>query len=49
VEVGGITVSALWDSIAQHDAWFNKAVKPHLPPDRPEPKFAKVHSSNTKQ
>jgi hypothetical protein len=49
VEVGGITVFEIWDSIAQHDAWFNVAVKPHLSPDTPEPKFAEVHNSNTKQ
>ena len=37
VEDGGITVIEIWDSIAQHDAWFNEVVKPHLPPDTPEP------------
>lgn len=49
VEDGGITVIEIWDSIAQHDAWFNEVVKPHLPPDTPEPKFAEMHNSNTKQ
>ena len=48
VEDGGITVIEIWDSIDQHDAWFNEVVKPHLPPDTPEPKFAEVHNSNTK-
>jgi len=48
VEDGGITVIEIWDSIGQHDAWFNEVVKPHLPPDTPEPKFAEVHNSNTK-
>jgi len=42
VEDGGITVIEIWDSIGQHDAWFNEVVKPHLPPDTPEPKFAEV-------
>jgi hypothetical protein len=48
VEGGGITVIEIWDSIDQHDAWFNEVVKPHLPPDTPEPKFAELHNSNAK-
>ena len=48
VEDGGITVIEIWDSIDQHDAWFNEVVKPHLPPDTPEPKFAELHNSNAK-
>ncbi len=47
VEVGGITVFEIWDSIEQHDAWFNEVVKPQLAPGTPEPKFAEVHNSNT--
>src|SRR5579864_5979687 len=35
VEDGGITVIEIWESIGQHDAWFNEAVKPHLPPNTP--------------
>jgi len=49
VEDGGIKVIELWDSIAQHDAWFNEVVKPNLPPDLPEPTFATLHYSNTKK
>lgn len=48
VEDGGITVIEIWDSVAQHDAWFNEVVKPHLPSDTPEPNFAEVRFSNTK-
>jgi heme-degrading monooxygenase HmoA len=48
VEDGGITVIEIWDSVGQHDAWFNEVVKPHLPADTPEPKFAEVRFSNTK-
>jgi len=48
VEDGGITVIEIWDSIDQHDAWFNEVVKPHLPPDTPEPTFAELHNSNVK-
>jgi heme-degrading monooxygenase HmoA len=48
VEDGGITVIEIWDSVAQHDAWFNEAVRPHLPPGMPEPKFADLHNSNTR-
>ena len=49
VEDGGITVIEIWDSIDQHHAWFNEVVKPHLPPDTPETKFAELHNSNAKQ
>ena len=48
VEDGGITVIEIWDSIDQHDAWFNEVVKPHLAPDTPEPRFTELHNSNTK-
>ena len=48
VEDGGITVVEIWDSIGQHDAWFNEAVKPLLPPGTPEPTFVELHFSNTK-
>jgi heme-degrading monooxygenase HmoA len=48
VEDGGITVIEIWESIDQHDAWFNEVVKPHLPPGTPEPRFAELHNSNTK-
>jgi hypothetical protein len=48
VEDGGITVIEIWDSVAQHDAWFNETVRPHLPPDVPEPTFAELHNSNTR-
>ena len=48
VEDGGITVIEIWDSIDQHDAWFNEVVKPQLPPDTPDPKFAELHYSNVK-
>ena len=48
VEDGGITVIEIWDSIDQHDAWFNEVVKPHLPPDSPDSKFAELHNSHVK-
>jgi Antibiotic biosynthesis monooxygenase len=49
VEDGGITVIEIWESIGQHDAWFNEVVKPQLPPDTPEPTFTELHNSNTKE
>jgi heme-degrading monooxygenase HmoA len=49
VEDGGMTVIEIWDSIDQHDAWFNEIVRPQLPADTPEPKFAEIHNSNIKQ
>jgi len=48
VEDGGITVIEIWDSIDAHDAWFNEVVKPNLPADTPEPKFAELRNSNVK-
>jgi hypothetical protein len=48
VEDGGITVIEIWDSIDQHDTWFNEVVKPHLPPGTPDPTFAELHNSNVK-
>jgi len=48
VEDGGITVVEIWDSIDQHDAWFNEAVRPLLPPGTPEPTFVELRFSNTK-
>jgi hypothetical protein len=48
VEDGGITVIEIWDSVDQHDAWYNVVVKPHLPPDTPEPRFTELHNSNTR-
>ena len=49
VEDGGITVIEIWDSIGHHDTWFDEVVKPHLPPNAPEPKFAELRNSNTKR
>jgi hypothetical protein len=48
VEDGGISVVEIWDSVDQHDAWFNEVVKPQLPPGTPDPTFTEVHFSNTK-
>ncbi len=49
VENGGIKVIEIWDSVAQHDAWFNEVIKPKLPPGLPEPTFARLHYTNTKK
>ena len=48
VEGDGITVIEIWESVDDHDAWFNPTVKPHLPADTPAPEFSDVHNSNTK-
>lgn len=48
VDDGGITVFEIWDSVEQHDAWFDVTVKPHLPPDTPEPRFTELLNSNTR-
>lgn len=38
----------IWESVDDHDAWFNPTVKPHLPADTPDPEFSDIHNSNTK-
>jgi heme-degrading monooxygenase HmoA len=48
VEDDGITVIEIWDSKAQHDAWFDATVRPQLPPNTPEPEFWEIRSSRTK-
>ena len=48
VDDGGVTVIEIWESVDDHDAWFNPTVKPHLPADTPEPEFSEIHFSNTK-
>jgi heme-degrading monooxygenase HmoA len=48
VDDGGVTVFEIWESIDDHDAWFNPTVRPHLPADMPEPEFSEIHFSNTK-
>jgi heme-degrading monooxygenase HmoA len=47
-EGDGLTVIEVWDSVAAHDAWFDVAVRPELPPDTPEPEFFEIVGSNTK-
>ncbi|HEX4340625.1 MAG TPA: antibiotic biosynthesis monooxygenase [Polyangiaceae bacterium] len=49
VEDGGIKVIEIWDSVAHHDAWFNGAIRPSLPPNLPAPIFTTLHHSNTKK
>ncbi len=48
VDESGLTVVEVWDSVAQHDAWFNVVVKPNLPPDLPDPTFSEIHNSNVR-
>jgi hypothetical protein len=47
-EGDGLTVIEVWDSVAQHDAWFDVAVRPELPPGTPEPEFFEILGSNTR-
>jgi heme-degrading monooxygenase HmoA len=47
-EDGGVTVIEVWDSVGQHDAWYDAAIKPQLPPDAPVPEFWEISYSNTK-
>ncbi len=46
-EGDGLTVIEVWGSRAQHDSWFDEAVRPHLPPDTPEPEFFEILGSNS--
>jgi heme-degrading monooxygenase HmoA len=48
VEDDGITVIEIWDSVDQHDAWFDATARPKLPPNTPEPEFWEVRNSNTR-
>ena len=47
LENGGITVVESWASRDQHDAWFDDAVRPFLPPGTPEPTFVYLSSQAT--
>ena len=47
-EGDGLTVTEVWDSVAQHDAWFDVVIRPELPAGTPEPEFFEIVGSNTK-
>ncbi len=42
---GGFAVDEVWESKAQHDAWYNEFVKPNLPdPDAMSLEFIELHA-----
>ena len=41
---GGFVVEEVWESKAQHDAWYNEFVKPNLPgPDAMSLEYIELH------
>ncbi len=45
VTPGGVTVTELWETREQWERWHAASVKPHLPPDAPEPIVTKLHKA----
>ena len=41
-------VVAIRESVDKHDAWFDDAVRPLLPPGTPEPIFVDLLASSTR-
>jgi heme-degrading monooxygenase HmoA len=41
----GVTVSEVWESREQWTAWYEQAVKPHLPPGGGEPTVEDLHKA----
>ena len=45
----GLVVSEVWDSAEQQQAWFEKYVRPNIPPEgRPEIEVVELHNVVTK-
>lgn len=40
-----VTVTEVWESREQWRAWFDAAVRPHLPPGASEPVVTELHSA----
>ncbi len=47
-ENGGLTVTEVWDSVEQHDAWWDAHMRGVVPADLPRPEFAEIHRINSK-
>jgi hypothetical protein len=41
----GLTVSEVWETREQWERWYTESVKPHLPPDAPEPTVTELHNA----
>jgi heme-degrading monooxygenase HmoA len=44
----GVTVTEVWETREQWEHWHTAAVKPHLPPDAPEPIVTNLHNALTR-
>ncbi len=44
VDADGVTVTELWETREQWQTYFDEHVKPHLPPDLPEPSFTELRA-----
>jgi heme-degrading monooxygenase HmoA len=44
VTAEGVTVTEVWESREQWRQWFDVSVKPHLPPNAPEPTVVELHN-----
>ena len=40
----GVTVTEIWETREHWERWHTASVKPHLPPDAPEPTITELHN-----
>ena len=45
VSSDGVTVTEVWETREQWQRWFDTSVRPHLPPDAPEPTVTDLHNA----
>jgi hypothetical protein len=45
---GVLTVIEVWDSVADHDKYYDANIRPHVPADASAPEFAQLHSSRSR-
>ena len=44
-EDGVLTVVEAWDSVDDHNRWYDANVRPHVAPDAPTPEFAQIRGT----
>jgi heme-degrading monooxygenase HmoA len=45
VSSDGITVTEVWETREQWQQWFDHSVRPHLPPNAPDPTITDLHNA----
>lgn len=45
---GVLTVIEVWDSVDEHDTWYDNNIRPHIPADTPKPDLAELHNSRSR-